>query len=110
MILKSKVRYWTLFCPKYWAAAGREIRPPVSSANHTNPRIALILSAPRRPRPPPARPPRGVRADRTPAAPDGTRAPRNPRNPTTPTVPAPGPRRDAVARPGDSGPRAGVPP
>src|SRR3989442_2375026 len=110
MILKSKVRYWTLFWPKYCAAAGGGVTPAASTANHKILRIALILSTLGLPRRPPAHPPRAAPADRTPAAPDGRRAPRNPRNPIAPTVPAPGPRRGAVGRPVGRGQSPGVPP
>src|SRR5512134_694988 len=95
MILKSNDRYWTLFCPKYWAGTGTAPAVTAISAT-TGPSmlrvIRVILSPPRagvdrRPRRvrAPVRHSRDVRAGRTPAAPDGTGASPRPRNRAAPS-------------------------
>src|SRR2546428_117514 len=111
MTLKSKVRYWTLFCPKYCAASG--VAPPSASAasaatNVRRMRVILPVEDPRGR--PPGRLPRDARAGRTRATRGGTRAPRNPRNRAAPTGPAATLRRDAARSPWAPGPSSGAPP
>src|SRR6266516_4547232 len=105
MIRKSKVRYCTLFCPKYCAApdcgAATSSAPAIERATapaRNERRIVLILSAPAPLPRPPVRPPTAAPTRKTPAAPGGTGAPRNPRNRAAPSGPAPAPPRGGAAR------------
>src|SRR5947207_217047 len=97
MIRKSKVRYWTLFCPKYCAASGVAPASATAATAAAIRRMGIILSTRRPtrrracPRRAPGRRPTGARAGKTPAAQGGTRAPRSPRSRATPTALAPDP-------------------
>src|SRR5438876_10429506 len=102
MMRKSKVRYWTLFCPKYCAAAGGAQASASATAVAAVHRIRLMVSSdpPGRLLRAPGRLPRVAPGGRTLAVQDGTRGRRNPSNRATHTGPVP-----VLSHYGEQGPR-----